>query len=201
MYSSNGKNFIDFYALLEVSRAASSKEIQEACLRLGESLRSESDSGENSHAAHRLSLVEEAYETLTISENRAAYDRKLDEHNRSSSAPIPESAPPPHKREGILVMAGSIAGAAIVITTAVIMIGPTHLGIASIVGLTTFRLVPYESRSEYTGTTLYLSVIELDATIVLLLCFLVGLYGLLVFLAVLPRPSVLWRRLAQIWSR
>ncbi len=194
MHSLNDKGFVDFYALLGVSRTASSREIEEACLRVGGALSPDTASSKDLGAAENFSLVEQAYETLTNAEARATYDRKLEANMRSASAAHPESAPPPHKREGILVMAASIAGAAITIAAAVVMIGPTPLGIASIVGLTTFRFLPYESPIVYT----YL--IELDATIVLLLCFLVGLYGFLVFLAVFSRPTVLLRRLAQLLS-
>lgn len=192
------ENFVDFYGLLGVSRSASSAEIEAACLRLGASLRSDIDAGGKEAPVERFKLVEKAFDTLTNPESRAAYDRKLSTSIGGTIDTTSESMPPPHRREGILVMAACASVAAIVIAAAIVMAGPTALGLASIIGLTTFRLLPYESQSGYMPYTTYL--IELDATVVLLLCFLVCVYGLLVFLAVLPRPSVLWRRLAGLWT-
>lgn len=189
-----GKYLVDFYALLGIDRIASSKEIEEACFRLGESLRPDTDSGKNPFAARKFALVEEAYVTLTNAETRETYDRKLDDQIRSGIASTSELAQVPHKREGILVMALSVAGAAITTAAAAVVVGPTAIGISSIIQIATFRLLSYQSFSGY--TTNYL--IEVDATVVLLLCFLLGLYGLLVFLAVLPQPSILWRRLVQV---
>lgn len=198
MTSVSEEKLVDFYALLGISKSASSAEIEAACLRLGDTLRSTGTADSENANAEQFALVEKAFETLTNPATRLEYDRRLDAIVSDTDA-SDEAPPPPHKREGILVMAASVAVAAIAITAAVVMIGPTPLGVASIVGLTTFRFLPYESQSGYTYYTTHL--IELDATIVLLLCFLVFLYGLLVFLAVLPRPSFIWRRLSRLWSK
>lgn len=197
--SMSDKHVMDFYQVLGVSRTASAAEIEAACLRLGGSLRSAIEASGKDAAGEQFRLIEKAFETLTNPESRAAYDRRLAAAVATTlSSPGSEVPPPPHKREGILVMAGAVSIGAIVIAAAVVMAGPTSLGVMAIIGLTTFRLLPYESESGYTYYTAHL--IELDATIALLFCFLVGLYGLLVFLTVLPKPSTLWHRIARLWG-
>lgn len=187
----------DFYELLGLSRSASLAEIEAACLRVGASLREEVEGDAGGMVKEKFKLVERAFETLTNSESRSAYDASLLhlDISKSLDAIIEnaalESMPPSSRREGILGMAVAISLSAVVVVAAVVKNGAGDL-ILTIFGTTFQFFQDYEYRHLY--------LIEIPASILQLFCFLIFVYGVLVFLAVLPRPSVLWKRLHKFLS-
>lgn len=79
------------YDVLGVNPSASAEEIEAACIKLGEQFSPERNKG-NLTATIRFKEIEQAYETLSDPEKRAAYDQKQkpdhSSYKNSSSEPV-----------------------------------------------------------------------------------------------------------------
>lgn len=195
------EKFIDLYKLIGLDISASRTEIERACLKLGGELRPDKGMKGDPSRAARFRLVERAYETLCDDEKREAYDRH---YNDRLIQGFPTQHNPkwrPEKRDGVLLIVGAIAAAAIVTVLADITVGPSNLGLLTQLRYATFYLFSYKADGAGPfGTRGEKYLIEVDALVLLLICFLSALYGLLVLIDILPRPMELWKQIKKLIS-
>ncbi len=89
----------DCYGVLGIRRNATAQEIRGAFRRM--SMAYHPDHNKNPDAAERMREINEAYQTLSDPEKRAAHDRELDRAGaRRAQPPHTPRANPPHARRG-----------------------------------------------------------------------------------------------------
>jgi curved DNA-binding protein CbpA len=192
--------FQDFYQLLGVDRSSSEEEIRVVCLKLADRFRPDKNPNDIL-AARRFEQIERAYELLCDPDKRAEYDKAYADNLIQSMKDVPTSLPatgssyPPFKKDGIIIIAGAIAAAAIATVASTFLSLPGDwMNRIAYAGLYLFK---YER--DFPGGTDYL--IAIDLSVLLLICFLALIYGVLVLMGVISRPVETWRRIKAWFSR
>lgn len=197
----NSDRFIDYYKLLGLDVTASRETIQKKCLELGERYGPNDGSAGVLRDAENFARVEQAYTVLCDPKLREAYDRTYNDHYIHSLKPTTRDSSEeelwaPHERDGILIASIVIAVSVIATFMADAPFFGSRLGWFDQIRLSKIQLLLYE-KSTFGMLDRYDYLIIVDLTTVLIVCFLLLMYGILVYIDILPRPVTIWKKLRE----